>query len=388
MVMATSPPEVGTPETGGLPALVHDYMLVMRGAERTFASIADCWPSAPVYTLLYDPSECGDRFRHRPVVTSRLQHLRVGQRDFRRLLPLMPRAAESLPVGDHRLIVSSSSAFAHGVRPGDGAVHICYSHSPFRYVWHERERARAEIPWPAWPLARRMLDRIRRWDLEAAARVTHYIANSQITRERIAQYYGREATVVHPPVEVERFAIGTPEDYVLTVGELTAHKRIELALEAARLAGVPIKVVGTGPDEARLRREFGGTAEFCGRVSDDELARLYSGAKALILPNTEEFGIAAVEGQAAGRPVVAVNRGGARETVIDGETGVLVPPEDPPALAEALRYTDFDRFSPPTIKENAHRFSSANFRRSLHAEVARVAGGTAGVSSPAEPLPV
>jgi len=353
--------------------LVHDYLLVMRGGERTFAAIADCWPDASIYTLLYDDEGTDRRFHDRRVNTSYLQRLGIRQKGFRRLLPLFPHAAGHLPVQDHDLVVSSSSAFAHGVRPRPGAVHVCYCHSPFRYAWHERDRALEEAPSFARPVLRGVLSRVRSWDVEASQRVTHYVANSQITRERIQRVWNRDAEIVHPPVEVDRFEIGTPEDFFLVVMELVRHKRVELALEAARRAGKPIKVVGTGPDLERLQALHGDHAEFLGRVDDAGLTDLYSRALGLIVPNVEEFGIAAVEAQAAGRPVVAVNAGGVRETVIDGTTGVLVPVDDVSAMAEVLSETDFTRFAPERTRQHAYGFSVEAFKHRFTSEVERLA---------------
>jgi glycosyltransferase involved in cell wall biosynthesis len=376
--LAFNPSRPGYPRDEGVSpristGLVHDYLLVMRGGERTFAAIADCWPDADIYTLLFDDAGTDGRFSDRTVHTSYLQRLGIRQKGFRRLLPLFPRAAAHLPVQDHDLVVSSSSAFAHGVRPRPGAVHICYCHSPFRYAWHERSRALEEAPRMARPLLRGVLNRVRSWDLDASRRVTHYVANSQITRERIQRLWGRDAVIVHPPVEVDRFEIGTPEDFFLVVMELVRHKRVELALEAAKRAGKPIKVVGTGPDLERLQALHGDHAEFLGRVDDVGLTDLYSRALGLIVPNVEEFGIAAVEAQAAGRPVVAVDAGGVRETVIDGTTGVLVPVDDVDALAETLASTDFTRFSPERIRQHAYGFSTEAFKHRFTTEVARLA---------------
>ena len=362
---------------------MHDYLLVLRGAERTFLEIAASWPEAPVYTLLYDADGMRGRLADRRVVTSRLQRLHARQGGFRRALPLFPGAAERLPVQEHELVVSSSSAFAHGVRPAPDAVHVVYCHSPFRYAWHERERGLAEAPRVLRPLLGRTLERIRRWDVEASARVTHYVANSEITRRRIAEFYDRDAVVVHPPVEVERFHRAAPEEYFLVVGELVPHKRVEVALEAARAAGKRVVVVGGGPELERLQALYEGPhAEFRGRVDDDELERLYARARALIVPNVEEFGIAAVEAQASGRPVVAPSAGGTKETVVPGLSGVLVPPGDVDALAEALRYTDFDAFSPDLIAAHAQRFSAAEFRRRFTLAT-RVLAGSAGHPAPA-----
>jgi glycosyltransferase involved in cell wall biosynthesis len=336
--------------------------------------MGDCWPTAPVYTLLFDSEGTSGRFDDRPVYTSHLQRLGVRQRGFRRLLPFFPRAAERLPVQDHDVVISSSSAFAHGVRPAPDAQHVCYCHSPFRYAWHERGRALEEAPAVARPLLGAVLNRVRHWDVQASRRVTHYIANSEITRERIANFYGRDSVVVHPPVDVDRFSIGEPEDFLLVVMELIRHKRVDFAIESARRAGRPIKVVGTGPDRERLERLYGDHAQFLGRVDDRGLAELYSSALALVVPNIEEFGIAAVEAQAAGRPVVAVNAGGVRETVIDGETGVLVPADDPDAMAEALSETDFTRFASARITAHAQGFSADAFKERFTAEVERLTG--------------
>jgi glycosyltransferase involved in cell wall biosynthesis len=301
-----------------------------------------------------------------------LQHLRVNRHWYRALLPLYPRAIEGLPVAGHRLIVSSSFGFAHGVRPAVGAAHVCYCHSPFRYVWHERERAIASAPRPVRPLAATTLDSVRRWDRRASERVTHYVANSRITQRRIAQYYGRDAEVIHPPVDVDRFAPGGEVgDHFLFVGELVAHKRPEVALEAARLAGRRIVVVGGGPELRRLRARYGDGAEFLGRVSDSELARLYPRALALVVPNVEEFGITAVEAQASGRPVLARAVDGAIECVIDGRTGVLVDGADPGSFAAAMREVDFRAFSPAAARANAELFAVARFRDAMRDAVAR-----------------
>jgi glycosyltransferase involved in cell wall biosynthesis len=351
--------------------LVHDYLLVLRGAERTFAAMADCYPDASIATLLYDEAGTEGRFGGRRVTTSFLQRLAADQRRFRRFLPLLPMAAERLPLGDASVVVSSSSAFAQGVRPPRGAKHICYCHSPFRYVWHEAARARGEMPAWARPAGRTVLAGVRRWDRRASGRVTHYIANSELTRGRIADYYGRDATVVHPPVEVDRFtADPEPGAAFLMVGEITRHKNLEVALAAAERAGVRVEVVGDGPDRERLRGRFSGV-DFLGRLGDAELIDRYARCRALIVPAIEEFGITMVEAHAAGRPVVAAARGGATEIVQDGVTGVLFPPGDVDALAEALREVDWEAFDPAALRASARRFSAEEFKRRLSSEVDR-----------------
>jgi glycosyltransferase involved in cell wall biosynthesis len=355
--------------------LVHDYLLVMRGAERTFAAIAECYPEAAIATLFYDPVGTEGRFQHRYVRTSFLQPVAASQRRFRRFMPLLPLAAQRLPVRRADVVLSSSSAFAHGVRPAPDAVHICYCYSPFRYVWHERRRTEEDVAAPIRPLAHGLLSTVRRWDLRASRRVTAYIAISELTRQRIGDCYGRDASIVHPPVEVDRFKrVPTPEDYFLLVGEVTGHKNVEVALAAAERAGVKIKVVGDGPDLARLRQRFR-HATFLGRVGDHRLVEIYAGCRALVVPAIEEFGITMVEAHAAGRPVVAAGRGGALEIVDGGETGVLFPPGDIDALAEALREIDWERFDVAKLQASAQRFAVAQFQRRFSSEVARILNG-------------
>ena len=224
------------------------------------------------------------------------------------------RAPEAPPSD---IVLSSSSAFAQGVRIPPGAVHVCYCYTPFRYAWFEQERACRECR-RASPAARSVLARIRAWDLAASRHVDRYIAISELSRKRIERYYGRKATIIHPPVETQRFTPGTPGDSLLVVSEIVLHKRLQVALEAARRARVPIRVVGAGPDRDHLSAAYP-EAEFVGRARDEDLAQLYSGARAVLMPSREEFGIVAVEAQAAGRPVIAAAAGGALETVIDGE---------------------------------------------------------------------
>jgi glycosyltransferase involved in cell wall biosynthesis len=355
-------------------ALAHDYLLVMRGAERTFREMAAVWPQAPIHTLLYDEHGTGGAFAGRRVVTSPLQRLGIGQERFRSLLPLYPWAIRALPVERHDLLLSSSSSFAHGLRAGRGSRHVCYCHSPFRYAWHDRADAFRELPRPAHPALALALRRHRAFDRRAVARLTGLIANSAVTRDRIRRYWGRDAPIVHPPVDVERFSAPGGGDDLLYVGELTRHKRVEVALEAAERAGRRIKVVGDGPDLPRLQRRFQRSAEFLGRVDDARLQREYASSGAVVVPSVEEFGIVAVEAQAAGCPVIAADGGGAQETVRPDETGWLVPPDDVDALSATLR-RPVDQFDPAAMRRNAERFSAATFRERLKEAVDAIIEG-------------
>lgn len=350
-------------------ALVHDYLLVLRGAERTFAAMSDIWPTAPVYTLLYDEAGTEGRFTGHAVESSLLQRTQTKQGGFRKLLPLFPFAVERLPVQNRQIVVSSSSAFAHGVRPSPNATHICYCHTPFRYAWFERDRAMREVSPLLRPALKGILDGIRRWDRKACQRVTRYVANSRHTQRRIREIYGRESNIVHPPVEVDRFRSGEPGDYFITVTELVPHKRVEVAAEAVTSANQRLKVVGGGPELERLKAKYPKNVEFLGRVDDDELVDLYAHARAAIVPNVEEFGIAAVEAQAAGRPVIAAKAGGALETVVEGLTGYLVGPGDADDLERTLRRFKPEHFDADAIQERAQTFSAAAFRERFEQEV-------------------
>jgi glycosyltransferase involved in cell wall biosynthesis len=355
----------------GRVALVHDFLLDLRGAERVFAAICDAWPEADVFTAVYDERGTEGRFAARSPRTSFLQRLRPTSRTFRPLLPLYPHAIESLDMRGYEIVISSSSAWAHGVLVDPGAVHVCYCHNPFRYAWSEREatlRARGPLLRP--PL-RLLLNRWRQWDWIAAQRVDAYVANSQLTAARVRRYFGREADVLHPPVELERFAPGVVGEHYMVLAELMAHKRIEVAVRAFNRLRKPLIVVGDGPELRRLKRLAGPTVTFTGRVSDERVAQLLASARALVVTAAEEFGIAAVEALASGRPVIALAAGGVRESVRAGETGAYYERDDPEALAEVVASFDPASVDPRACVAAAQRFGTARFQEELRAIVAR-----------------
>jgi glycosyltransferase involved in cell wall biosynthesis len=350
-------------------ALVHDFLLDLRGGERVFLVLCDLFPEADIFTAVYDPEGTEGRFEHRNVHTSFLQRLRPNAKSFRRLLPLYPYAMESLDLSGYDLVLSSSSAWAHGVLPSPDAVHVCYCHNPFRYAWNEREatlRGQRPIVRPALSV---VLARWRQWDWIAAQRVDRYIANSETTRRRVARYFTREAEVVYPPVEVERFSPGVVGEHYAVLSELMAHKRIDLAVRAFNQLGRPLVVIGDGPDARRLQRLAGPSIRFTGRVSDAEVARLLATSRALVVTATEEFGIAAVEAQAAGRPVVALDEGGVTESVQEGRTGVFYDVATPDALAAAVAAFDPLSVDPAACVANAQRFSADAFAQEIRAIV-------------------
>jgi glycosyltransferase involved in cell wall biosynthesis len=297
--------------------------------------------------------------------------VRPDARTFRALLPLYPYAMEALDLSGYDLVISSSSAWAHGVIADPGAVHVCYCHNPFRYAWNAREATLAKYDPLRGAVLGLVFQRWRQWDWIAAQRVDLYAANSETTRKRVKRYFGRDATVLYPPVETARFAPAAVGDEYVVLSELMPHKRIDLAIAAFNELRLPLTVVGNGPDARRLRRMAGPTIRFTGRVSDAEAAALLSSARALVVTATEEFGIAAVEAQAAGRPVLALREGGVRETVIEGETGVFFDGVEPSALVAAVRGFDPDAIDPAACIANAERFDVAHFRHGLRALVER-----------------
>jgi glycosyltransferase involved in cell wall biosynthesis len=351
-------------------ALVHDFLLDLRGAERVFAAICDAWPEGEVFTTVYDEAGTEGRFASRSPHTSALQRLHPTAATFRALLPLYPHAIESLDLRGFDIVISSSSAWAHGVLVDPGAVHVCYCHNPFRYAWSEREATLQARPLPLrWPL-RVLLARWRQWDWMAAQRVDRYVANSRVTAARVQRYFGREADVLHPPVELERFEPGPVGDYFLVVAELMAHKRIAVAVEAFNRLRKPLVVVGDGPEMRRLRRLGGPSVTFTGRLPDPRVADLMRGAQALVVTAAEEFGLAAVESLASGRPVIALHSGGVLESVREGETGVYYRRGDPEALAEVVAAFDPHAFDPAACVAAAQRFGVERFQGRLRRIVA------------------
>jgi glycosyltransferase involved in cell wall biosynthesis len=351
-------------------ALVHDFLLDLRGAERVFAAICDAWPEADVFTAVYDEEGTEGRFAARSPQTSFLQRLRPTARTFRPLLPLYPYAIESLDLRGYEIVISSSSAWAHGVVVDPGAVHVCYCHNPFRYAWSEREATLGARPAPLRLPLRVLLSRWRQWDWIAAQRVDRYVANSRLTASRVQRYLGREADVLHPPVELDRFAPGQVGDHYLALAELMAHKRIDVAIKAFNRLRRPLVVVGDGPELRRLRRLAGPTIVFTGRVSDERVAELLRSARALVVTAAEEFGIAAVEALASGRPVIALASGGVLESVREGVTGTYYHRGDAAALAEAVAGFEPMAIDPAACVAAAQRFGTARFQAALRRIVA------------------
>jgi glycosyltransferase involved in cell wall biosynthesis len=369
-------------------ALVHDFLLDLRGAERVFIELCRMWPNADIYTPVYNEEGTDGRFAGRRIHTSFLQRLHPSARTFRALLPFYPAAIESFDLSSYDLVVSSSSAWAHAALCDQRSMHVSYCHNPFRYAWNDRDSTLALRRNPlSRALLRGIFRRWRQWDWIAAQRTDRYIANSRTTQARIRAYYGRESRTVYPPVETLRFSPGRVDDHYVIVSELMPHKQIDVAIAAFNHLRLPLIVIGDGPAARMLRRMAGPTIKFAGRLPDRAVADLLQHARALILTSIEEFGIAAVESQAAGRPVIARRAGGALETVIDGVTGCFWS-GGPAELASAVVQFDDAAVDPGACTSNAARFDTATFRRDVLEEVeAAFAADWRPAGSSRQPLP-
>ena len=337
----------------------------MRGGEGVLEGLLELLPGAPIYTLFHFPGSVSEVIEARQIRPSYLQAMPGIRGNYRRFLPLFPGAIERFDLAGHDLVVSTSHCVAKGAIPPPGARHVCYCHTPMRYAWDQQRAYFPESRAPTAKLRDWVLSRLRAWDVRTADRVHHYVANSRFVADRIQRYYGRESTVVHPPVDIEFFTpgAGSPDRYCLMVSALAPYKRIDLAIAACASAGLELRVVGTGPEEARLSRLAGAGTRLLGRVSKSELRDLMRGALCLLQPGIEDFGITAVESLACGRPVVALGTGGVLDIVENGVHGVLYDvPEDPSALAAAIDKCTVMSFNEASLRKQAEQFSIRLFK--------------------------
>jgi len=355
-------------------ALVHYWLLGSRGGEKVLEAIARMFPQADIYTLFYDAERVSPLIRSRNVQASFLSPLK---RFHRGLLPIMPMALESFDLRQYDLVISSESGPAKGVLTSSHSRHLCYCHTPMRYLWELYPAYLTEFG--SNPVKRAIMapiaNYLRTWDYSTAARVDHFVANSWNVRRRIWRTYRRRARVVYPPVAIESFHHDQPEGYFLIVAEMVAYKRLDYAVRAFARNGRRLKIVGDGPEHGALKRLAAPNIEFCGRVSDRQLRQLYARSNALLMPGEEDFGITMVESLASGKPVIACARGGALEIVRD-KCGVLYPEATEAGLDEALRA--FDRLEPALnplyLRTAVAGFSEAVFEQEFGAAVAQVLG--------------
>lgn len=357
-------------------ALVHDYLMQgVRGAERVLAAIHELYPAAPVYTLLYDSEVMQPLCAEWEVRTSFLQRLPGARRLHRKLFFLMPWAAESLRLDEFDLVLSSSSAWVKSVRTRPEAVHLCYCHSParFLYFWRDQYVAALRASRLTKVLIRGLLRRVQRWDQATCDRPTEYLANSRLVQERIRTHYGRDSTLIYPPVDTDYFTPGGEDDeYFVVVSALNPYKRVGLAVEAFNRLGLPLVVIGEGPERERLEQLAKSNVRVLGRCDTEEVRYHLQRCRAFVMPQEEDFGIAAVEAQSAGRPVIAYQAGGALETVVAGESGLFFAEQTPESLSDAVRRFEQENFSKEACRENALRFSKDRFQREYAGQVERL----------------
>jgi len=366
-------------------AIVHYWLTGMRGGEKVVEALCELFPQADIFTNIYRAERVSETIRRHRVRTTFVDRLPFASR-IRAYLVLMPLALEQLDLRGYDLVISTESGPAKGIVPPLDGTHICYSLSPMRYAWDMYPDYLASAGWLGRALLRPAMHYMRLWDFATAARVDHFATLSEHTRRRIAKYYRREAEVVYPPVDTERFRPnGRRGDFYLVVGATERYKRVDLAIETVNRLGRPLVVIGEGPEDRRLRRLAGPTVTFLGAQPDEVLREHYASCRALIFPGEEDFGIVPVECMASGRPVIAYERGGALDTVRDGETGVFFREQTAEALADAiLRYEREEReFSPERIAEHARAFDREHFKARFGAMVERVMRGPA-VRPPAD----
>lgn len=349
-------------------ALVHDYLNQYGGAERVLEALHELFPAAPVYTSMFDPETMPAAYQHWDIRTSFMQRLPAWRTQFRSYVPLYPAAFEQFDLRDYELIISSSSAFAKGIIPRPGALHICYCHTPMRFAWRTGDYvAREQISGLQARLLPFLLNYLRMWDAVSANRVDLFVANSHEVAGRIARYYRRPAMVIPPPVDLPPYEPRQPEDFYLAGGRLIPYKRLELAIEAFNHLRLPLKIFGDGRDRARLERMAGPNIEFLGWVDEATRLDLFARCRAFIFPGEEDFGITPLEVLAVGRPVIAYAAGGALETLIEGVTGRFFYQPTAAALAAAVAFSRTDPVDSLALRRHAEQFSRERFLTTMRA---------------------
>ncbi|MFH1232502.1 MAG: glycosyltransferase [Patescibacteria group bacterium] len=350
-------------------ALIHDHLAQDGGAERVLKVLAEMFPDAPIYTLLYDQKNIDKYYSNRHIESSIIQRLPGGVKFYQWYMPFMPMAVEFFDLSKYDVIISDTSSFAKGVITTSDTLHICYCHTPTRYLWSDTHQYINELKYNKFfkKIISLVLNYIRMWDRLAADRVDKYIANSNFIAGRIQKYYRQSSTVIYPPVETDNFKISDVGDYFLIGGRLASYKRIDIVIEAFKKINKKLKIFGDGVDLERLKKiaDKNENIEFLGRVSDEIKADLYSHCLAFINPQEEDFGITVVEAMASGRPVIAYQSGGALETVKAGITGEFFSQQTVESLSKILVDFDSSKFDPKVIKQHAEQFSVKMFTEKI-----------------------
>jgi glycosyltransferase involved in cell wall biosynthesis len=350
-------------------ALVHDWLNQVGGAEDVLAALVEQFPTSPIYTSIYAPDLMPDFYQQWDIRTLWLDRLPGIHQHHQPYLPLYPLAWGSLDLSAYEVILSNKSGFCHGFQHAPTSLHICYCLAPTRYVWQlESYIAREGLGRPVELALRPLIMALQKWDYAAAQRVHHFIAISTEIQQRIKTYYDRDSIIIYPPVDLARFQPSSViEDYFLIVSRLIPYKRIDLAVQAATQLGLPLKIAGKGRDLERLKSLAGPTVEFLGYVPDSDLPDLMARCKAFIFPGLEDFGIAPVQAQAAGRPVIAFGGGGALDTVIPGKTGEHFDRLTVESLAAVMAAFDHRRYDPRAVRAHAERFDLRLFQQQIAA---------------------
>jgi len=348
-------------------ALVHDHLNQIGGAERVVLALHKIYPQAPLYTLAHDPKKIRDFFNGLDIQTSFIQRLPFSLSHLRWYLGLMPAAIEAFNLAPFDVIISSASAFGKGAITPPRSLHICYCHTPTRYLWSDANAYVDDLGGGA--LVKKILplilNRLRMWDQLAAQRVDYFIANSRFVAGRIKRYYNRESTVIYPPVDVHNYPFIEKGDYFVIASRLRPYKKVDIAIKAFNRLNIPLVVIGDGEEEAKLKKIAGSAIAFTGQIGEIEKKRLLAGALGFIHPQEEDFGIAAVEAMAAGTPVIAFGRGGARETVVEGITGTFFEEQTWQSLADAVIRFRRLSFDYERIRDHAQQFSEERFMNEI-----------------------
>lgn len=353
-------------------AIIHYYLVSIRGGERVFHTLAQSFPNADLYSVVYNPTSQPEWLTKRRMTTSFLQKVPGSWRYFRQSFMFYPFAVEEFDLSDYDVVISSSAGFTHGVLTQPETCHICYCHNTFRYAWNWHHEFMRQSGYLSRLLLTPMLNWVRTWDVAAAQRVDYFIANSSVTQQRVKKYYRRESAIIHPPIETARFAPLMPlpaEDYYLTVSELVSYKQVDVIIESFNRSQRKLIVVGDGPQRPKLEALAKSNITFAGRVSEDLLIELYQRCRALIFMAKEDFGMVPLEANAAGRPVIAYGAGGVLETVVDGVSGIFFPTQTVAALEEALERFEKMSFNSQKLRDHATRFDVSTFQRQIRSFV-------------------
>lgn len=356
-------------------ALVHDYLNQYGGAERVLETFTELFPDAPIYTLIYNPAHFEKHgtglFTDKRIITSFLQKIPFAKSKHRIFPLLMPMAVEQFSLLDYDIVLSDSASFAKGVITKPNTLHICYCHTPPRYAWDDSHKYIAEFGFSG--IVKKLIpffmNYIRIWDREAALRVDKFICNSQFVAERIKKYYNREAQIIYPPVDTKKFFPSENQsevkNYFLMVGRLITYKRFDIAIDAFNKLGLPLKIIGSGPERKKLMKMARKNIEFLGELSTDKLNYYYQNCQALIFPQEEDFGIVALEAMACGRPVIAYRGGGALESIDENKTGIFFEQQTAQSLIEAVKKFEPNSFNSLQIRQRAQEFDREEFKNKI-----------------------